>query len=206
MIGNSAVGKSSVLTKYVDNAFDVNLINTIGIDFRGKTVEIADKTVQLHIWDTAGQERFWSVTPAYCRKADGIVLMYDITKMTSFRGISFWFDKIRQYAPTNVEILVLGNKRDMEKNREVSQEMGAEAARRIGAPFFEVSAMTGYNIEEAFVKLTKVILGKRDFFADSAVYGDSSTAANTSDGVIDIEKDHSKSLKDTCCNQSTMNK
>ena len=163
LIGNSGVGKSSLLNKYIDNKFEIYLMNTCGIDFKTKTLRIEDKTVQLHIWDTAGQERFFSVTPSYCRNANGIILMYDITESKTFDGINFWVSRLADYSPPNVEMLLLGSKLDLKSDRVVSTEMGEEAARRIKAPFFEVSALTGENIEEAIEALVRVILNRQGF-------------------------------------------
>lgn len=172
MIGNMNVGKSSILSQFLDNAIDLNLINTIGIDFKGKSIEVNGRKIQLQLWDTAGQERFMSLTPSYCRKADGVVLTYDVTDLRSFEGTAYWMNKVREHAPSAVQVMLLANKTDLDQQRVVSEGMGAEAARRIGATFFEVSAMTGRNVQAAFMAFSAVILNKRDFFIDGDAVAD----------------------------------
>lgn len=165
LIGNQAVGKSSFISKFVDDAFVHDLMSTIGIDFKTKTISVSNRSVELNVWDTAGQERFWSVTPAYCRNADGIILVYDTTNLKSFEAITFWLGKIDQYAPSNVDIMLIGSKCDLKSERVVTSDIGTEVARRIKAPFFEVSAQTGENIEKAFEVFARTILDKQNFFA-----------------------------------------
>lgn len=191
LIGNSGVGKSSFLTKFIDNAFDVTLTKTIGIDFKTKTIRIGGKTVQLHVWDTAGQERFWSVTPAYCRNADGIIMMYDITDAKSFKDISFWLDKLSEYSPPDVHVLLLGSKLDLGEQRVIRQDMGKEQARKMSAIFSEVSAATGENVEIAITSFVRSILNRRGFFAVLSTHDDS-------DDVITVGEER----KSNCCSQS----
>lgn len=205
LIGNSGVGKSSFLNKYVDNQFDANLCKTIGIDFKTKTIRIDEKTVQLHVWDTAGQERFWSVTPAYCRNADGIILVYDITDPQSFKDISFWMDKLSEYAPKDVDILLLGSKLDLKEQRVIKAEMGREQARMMKATFSEISAATGENIEISMISFVRSILDRRGFFTvqASSFYSPNVVTRSHSNSVITVGEER-KSTKTTCCNQSTV--
>lgn len=201
LIGNSGVGKSSFLTKFVDNAFDVTLIKTIGIDFKTKTIHVDGKTVKLHVWDTAGQERFWSVTPAYCRNADGIILMYDIRDVKSFKDISFWVDKLSEYAPPDVEMMLLGSKLDLAAERVVKEDMGKEQARKINAIFSEVSSVTGENIEEAIRSLVQSILNQQNVSTAS----DEFSTPDGSDNVITVgeERRGRRGSLSGCCSQST---
>lgn len=197
LIGNSKVGKTSVLSRYVDNVYDAYIISTIGIDFKSKTLEINGKSIQLFVWDTAGQERYQSIAPAYCRRADGIVLLYDVTDLRSFECTASWVDRIRENSPDNVKIMLMGNKIDLQRERLVTTEMGMEAARRIDAQFFEVSAVNGSNINKAFKVFAKVILDERGFFNKQE------------DCLITLRRDSDSSNKtsriSTCCNQSTAN-
>lgn len=201
MIGDSGAGKSSIVARFVDDKFDLNLIHTIGIDFRGKRIEIGDKSVQLQLWDTAGQERFHSVTPAYCRNADGVVLVYDIANFKSFNNIGFWIGQVKENAPPNVKFLLLGNKKDLEDGRIVSKEMGREAARRIEACFFEVSAFTGFNVDCAFEEFARIILASQGVV--------SSKRASLVESIIRINpglatsRPRSKSTAKSCCLSST---
>lgn len=203
LIGNSGVGKSSFLTKFADNAFDITLIKTIGIDFKTKTIRISGKTVQLHVWDTAGQERFRSVTPAYCRNADGIIMMYDITDAKSFKDISFWLDKLSEYSPPDVHVLLLGSKLDLDEQRVIRKDMGKEQARKMNAIFSEVSAATGENVEIAVTSLVRSILNQRGFFN---VHSTLSSSADTAqpDGSDDVIRVQEGRKSNACCSQFTV--
>lgn len=165
VIGNSGVGKSSIVSRFIDSDFDCDMIGTVGINFKNKTLNIDGVAAHLQVWDTAGEERFWSITPSYCRNADGVILIYDITDSKTFDGVQFWSRKVNEHSP-NVQRMLLGNKLDMDNERVISEDSGKEAAERMGSPFFEVSAMTGHNIDQAFMALATVIVKKKELFAE----------------------------------------
>ena len=158
IIGNSCVGKSNILLRFSENVFHESFLPTIGVDFKIKNVNLDDKTIKLHIWDTAGQERFKTITATYYKGAHGIILVYDITDRTTFSDIENWLSEIQQHASPNVARLLIGNKCDMEGERQVSYQEGKEYADSLGIPFLETSAKAKINIEECFKKLTAVIL------------------------------------------------
>ena len=123
MLGDSAVGKSSILNLYSGEEFNENHNPTVGIDFVNGNHTLKDgNVVKLKIWDTAGQERFHNITQTFYKKADGIVLIYDITDKRTFEGIKRWIENIRQHAKENVPIILLGNKTDLTEQREVSAQ------------------------------------------------------------------------------------
>ncbi|XP_076844799.1 ras-related protein Rab-37 isoform X3 [Brachyhypopomus gauderio] len=151
LLGDSAVGKTCILVRFKDGAFlGGNFIATVGIDFRNKVVTVDDMKVKLQIWDTAGQERFRSVTHAYYRDAQALLLLYDITRKSSFDNIRAWLTEIHEYAQKDVVIMLLGNKSDMAAERVIKQEEGQKLAKEYGVPFMETSAKTGVNVELAF--------------------------------------------------------
>uniref|UniRef100_A0AAQ4RLD9 small monomeric GTPase n=1 Tax=Gasterosteus aculeatus aculeatus TaxID=481459 RepID=A0AAQ4RLD9_GASAC len=142
LLGNSSVGKTCILVRFKDGAFlGGNFIATVGIDFR--------------IWDTAGQERFRSVTHAYYRDAQALLLLYDTTSKLSFDNIRAWLTEIHEYAQKDVVIMLLGNKADMAAERVVKTEDGEKLAKEYGVPFMETSAKTGVNVELAFLAIAK---------------------------------------------------
>ena len=155
LIGNSSVGKSSLLLRFVDNAWSDLFVPTIGVDFKIKTMTIDSKNVKLQIWDTAGQERFKNITASYYRGAHGILVVYDITDMESFKNINNWLIEIEKNANKNVYKILIGNKCDLEEKRTVSTQQGKELAETYGMQFIETSAKSNTNVSEAFELLGK---------------------------------------------------
>ncbi|XP_068689905.1 ras-related protein Rab-8A-like [Montipora foliosa] len=162
LIGDSGVGKTCVLFRFSEDAFNSTFISTIGIDFKIRTIELDGKKIKLQIWDTAGQERFRTITTAYYRGAMGIMLVYDITNEKSFENIKNWIRNIEEHASSDVEKMVLGNKCDMEDRRVVSKERGTQLATEYGIKFMETSAKASINVEEAFFTLARDIKLKMD--------------------------------------------
>lgn len=162
LIGDSGVGKTCVLFRFSEDAFNSTFISTIGIDFKIRTIDLDGKKIKLQIWDTAGQERFRTITTAYYRGAMGIMLVYDITNEKSFDNIRNWIRNIEEHAATDVEKMVLGNKCDMNDKRQVSKERGEQLAVEYGVKFMETSAKTSVNVEESFISLARDIKRKMD--------------------------------------------
>ncbi len=152
IIGDSGVGKSSVLSQYVDQTFINSHISTIGVDFKITNVNIGDKIAKLQIWDTAGQERFRTITTNYYRGAHGIILVYDVTNRESFDNIVNWVDNIERYSE-NPRLILIGNKTDLPNKRVVSYEEALDYSNSLGLSFLETSAKNNLNIEDIFTKL-----------------------------------------------------
>ncbi|XP_032090362.1 ras-related protein Rab-13 [Thamnophis elegans] len=160
LIGDSGVGKTCLIIRFSEDSFSGTYISTIGIDFKIRTVEVEGKRIKLQVWDTAGQERFKTITTAYYRGAMGIILVYDITDDKSFENIQNWMKSIKENASAGVERLLLGNKCDMEMKRKVSRDQAEKLCREHGIRFFETSAKSSLNVEEAFNTLARDILLK----------------------------------------------
>ncbi|XP_061776836.1 ras-related protein Rab-8A-like isoform X1 [Nerophis ophidion] len=174
LIGDSGVGKTCVLFRFSEDAFNSTFISTIGIDFKIRTIELDGKKIKLQIWDTAGQERFRTITTAYYRGAMGIMLVYDITNEKSFDNIKNWIRNIEEHASSDVEKMVLGNKCDINDKRQVSKERGEKLALEYGIKFMETSAKANINVETAFLTLARDIKSKMDTkmsFSHSTVRG-----------------------------------
>lgn len=161
LLGDSGVGKTSILCRFSESAFNSTFISTIGIDFKIKTIELRGKKIKLQIWDTAGQERFHTITTSYYRGAMGIMLVYDITSPKTFDNIAKWLRYIDEHANEDVEKMILGNKYDMEDKRMVSRDRGEAVAREHGIRFLETSAKADINIDAAFKELAEAILNKQ---------------------------------------------
>lgn len=158
-LGDQAVGKTSIITRFMYDTFDSNYQATIGIDFLSKTLYLEDRTVRLQLWDTAGQERFRSLIPSYIRDSSAAVVVYDITNRASFLNTSKWIDDVRSERGNDVIIALVGNKTDFNDRRQVSIEEGEEKARENDVIFMETSAKSGWNIKALFRKLATTLPG-----------------------------------------------
>ena len=150
VIGESKVGKTSVIKKYTQNKFGGVYLTTVGVDFQDKIINIDDKKIRLQIWDTAGQERFRNITKNYFNSSNGFLLIYDITDKDSLEHLNFWSAQIQLNAPEKSKCVLVGNKCDLEGSRAVSKEEGKIYAEKNKIKFFETSAKDGTNINEVF--------------------------------------------------------
>ncbi|KAF5446467.1 hypothetical protein F2P56_032095 [Juglans regia] len=150
LVGDSAVGKSNLLSRFARNEFDTNSKATIGVEFQTQVVEIDGKEVKAQIWDTAGQERFRAVTSAYYRGAVGALIVYDISRRTTFDSVKRWLDELSTHCDTTMGRMLVGNKCDLENIREVSVEEGKSLAEAEGLFFMETSALDATNVQTAF--------------------------------------------------------
>ncbi|KAJ8440617.1 hypothetical protein Cgig2_031034 [Carnegiea gigantea] len=157
MIGDSAVGKSQLLSRFTKNDFCFDSKSTIGVEFQTRTVAIKSKIIKAQIWDTAGQERYRAVTSAYYRGALGAVVVYDITNRQSFNHVTRWVEELRDRTDGSIVIMLVGNKADLSSQREVPTEQAVEFAKDQGLFFSETSALSGDNVEAAFFKLIEHI-------------------------------------------------
>ena len=161
-LGNSSVGKTSFLMKYTDNSFTLTYTATLGIDFKQKKIKLKDgRDVRLRIFDTAGQERYKSVSASFIKKADGVILIYDIGDLESFEAVDNWIKSIREIGKDNLPIILVGNKCDLsDDKRQVSLKEGQDKANEYNIPFYETSCKEGINIKEVFEKLVDDIMEK----------------------------------------------
>uniref|UniRef100_T1JP21 Ras-related protein Rab-35 n=1 Tax=Strigamia maritima TaxID=126957 RepID=T1JP21_STRMM len=157
IIGDSGVGKSSLLLRFADNTFTGNYITTIGVDFKIRTIEVDGERVKLQIWDTAGQERFRTITSTYYRGTHGVIVVYDVTSGESFANVKRWLHEIEQNCEVVNRILV-GNKSDDPDRKVVLTEDAQRFADQMGILLFETSAKENINVEEMFNAITKLVL------------------------------------------------
>jgi small GTP-binding protein len=161
LIGDSNVGKTCLLLRYVDNSFQLDLMTSLGVDFKTKDLAIESDRVKLQIWDTAGQEKFDAITGAFYRGIHGIVLVFDVALRGSFDHTRKWMNSIRDGISDGspVDLVLVGNKQDLE--RVVSVEEGEALAKEFGIPYFETSAKDGTNVEAVFGTLARTIVNRR---------------------------------------------
>ncbi|KAM3581672.1 Ras-related protein Rab-11A [Umbelopsis sp. WA50703] len=151
LIGDSGVGKSNLLSRFTSNEFNLESKSTIGVEFATKNIVIDDHTIKCQIWDTSGQERYRAITGAYYRGAVGALLVYDITRPSSFQNIDHWLKELKDHADENIVMMLVGNKSDLaESSRAVPTEEGGAFAEDNKMLFFETSALDATNVDTAF--------------------------------------------------------
>lgn len=155
-LGDSNVGKSSIILRFTDDKFEEKKFATIGIDFKSKYLKFGDTTIKVLVWDTAGQEKFQNIAKQYYNGANGVFLVYDITDKKSFERIDFWLKELQQHNKVEeIFIVLVGNKNDCENERVISFEEGSNYAKENGILYFEVSAKTKQGIEQLFNETIK---------------------------------------------------
>ncbi|XP_065075113.1 ras-related protein Rab-35-like [Ochlerotatus camptorhynchus] len=160
IIGDSGVGKSSLLLRYADCKFPQQHLITIGVDFKIRTVTINGERVKLQIWDTAGQERFRLITSSYYRGAHGVVVMYDVTCLRSFNHVKHWLEEVESNCGEVCRLLV-GNKNDNPQLKKVPSRDAKRFADRYGMEFIETSAKECFNVEKVFTTIARLMLGQK---------------------------------------------
>ena len=161
IIGDTGVGKSCLLLQFTEKRFQLVHDLTIGVEFGGRMINIdEDKKIKLQIWDTAGQEAFRSITRSYYRGAAGALLVYDITRRNTFNHLTTWLEDARHHSNNNMVIMLIGNKSDLEDERDVKREEGEAFAREHNLIFMETTAKTAANVKEAFITTAREIYGK----------------------------------------------
>jgi len=164
LIGDCGTGKTCIVERFKTGNFIERHGNTIGVDFSMKTIKVESKLVKLQIWDTAGQERFRTITQSYYRSANGVIIVYDITKRSSFSNLQKWIEEVRRYTASNVVIILIGNKCDLDDEREVEFEEAEQMCQYIPEILFvmETSAKENMNVEDAFKCLATELKRRHD--------------------------------------------
>mmetsp|Transcript_8273 Transcript_8273/g.13463 ORF Transcript_8273/g.13463 Transcript_8273/m.13463 type:complete len:214 (-) Transcript_8273:529-1170(-) len=163
IIGDSGVGKSAILLRFVDDAFP-STFATIGVDFRITEVSIDSKSVQLQVWDTAGHERFRTITTCYYRGAHAIILTFDVSNRESFLNIPSWLRDVERFAKKDALLLLVGNKSDLCASRTVPYDEAKDFADSLGIAYIETSAKDSTNVRSAFTSLAAQLV-ERSFFS-----------------------------------------
>ena len=143
LIGDSSVGKSNILLKYLKNEFEPNSQATVGVEFGTKNILINDKRIKIQIWDTAGEERYRSITSAYYKGAKGAFIVYDITRKETFDSVDRWANDLKTECDKNITIILIGNKNDLENQRQVTKEQGEEKAKAFQLGFLKCRHLLG---------------------------------------------------------------
>ncbi|KAM7501627.1 hypothetical protein LguiB_000531 [Lonicera macranthoides] len=200
VIGDSAVGKSNLLSRFARDEFDLHSKATIGVEFQTQVLEIDGKEIKAQVWDTAGQERFRAVTSAYYRGAVGALIVYDISRRTTFESIKRWLDELNTHCDTTAAKMLVGNKCDLENIRDVSVEEGKSLAEEEGLFFIETSALDSTNVRTAFEVVIRAIFNN----VSRKVLNSDSYKAELSVNRVSLAKngaDLSKQNQGSCCSR-----
>ena len=190
LVGEAAVGKTHLLSRYIKGTLPKNPTSTIGVEFATRTVPLeTGGTVKAQIWDTAGQERYRAITSAHYRRAVGALLVYDVTNEKSFQAVKRWMEELRDHAEPDIVIMLVGNKIDLcDRNpeaRKIPREAGEKFAKEHGLMFEETSAITVVKVKEAFEELLQNIYNIK---AQSGVGMGKDTAVNRLAANLNVEK------------------
>ena len=196
ILGDSFVGKTNMLKRFLHDEFDINTKETVGVEFGSKNfIMEGNDIVKAQIWDTAGQERYRSVTKAYYKGAKGALLVYDISRKSTFENIDNWLLDLKTNGDKNILIILIGNKADLLEKREVSIEEAQTKAEQYNIAFLETSAKTGDNIAKAFTELVTQVYNTNI----STQQNNFEIEENNSDGVNLVNKSEEKTKKKGCC-------
>jgi len=198
LVGDSAVGKSNLLSRFAWDEFDLDSKATIGVEFAPKNLDIDGKVVKAEVWDTAGQERFRAVTSAYYHGAVGALLVYAINARKSFDNAQKWLEELRSKASADLQIILVGNKSDLKDQREVTTEEGEAFARKNSVMFIETSALDKFHVEDAFKQLVTAIYNAKTRGAAVSGSDDVVEEPKGTTIVISEEKQDSPEKKKGC--------
>ncbi|CAN1236246.1 Ras-related protein RABA2a [Linum grandiflorum] len=191
LIGDSGVGKSNLLSRFTRNEFCLESKSTIGVEFATRTLHVEGRVVKAQIWDTAGQER----------GALGALLVYDVTKPTTFENVSRWLKELRDHADANIVVMLIGNKTDLKHLRGVATEDAQGYAEKEGLSFIETSALEALNVEKAFQTILSDIY--RIISKKSISLGEDSVPGSVKEGkTIVVGDSEGANAKKPCCSSS----
>ena len=193
IIGDSSVGKTSMLLSYTDNYFPESHLATIGVEYKVKEIVTDKYNISLQIWDTAGQERFRSITKSFFRNTNGIIFVYDVTCRKSFKNVKEWI-KDSELHDNGFEKILCGNKIDLKEKREVNFDELEEFGMKKKIEVMEISARERINIDEAFQKIINLILSNK---TDKEIIDEFGNKNNNND--INLDKNNTKKRKQGCC-------
>ena len=195
LVGDSGVGKTNIMSKYLKNQFREDSKATVGVEFGSKQFTVENHQIKAQIWDTAGQERYKAITSAYYKGAKGAFVVYDITRKNTFETVNKWVSDISSAADKKITLILIGNKNDLEDQRQVTKEMGEEKAKELGLAFMETSACSGENLDKAFQLMINEIYkkSKEDIMGE----GEENIVQQGKD--ITLDKTKGKPAKKKCC-------
>ena len=192
LVGDSGVGKTNLVKRFVYKTYNENTEATVGVEFFSNNYLINDILCKIELWDTAGQERYKSITSAYYKGASGAIIVYDVTNSPTFNNVERWLQEIKEFASRDIKIILVGNKTDLEKNRVISKEISKNKAADLNIPVIETSALNSSNVKEAFHLMIKEI-----YNSDITKIDDNDLNNKNEYNILDSYVDLNK--KKNCC-------
>lgn len=187
LLGESGVGKSSIMLRFIANSFKNDSAPTVGASYMSKVIQFSDRTVKFNIWDTAGQERYHSLAKMYLHDANAAILLYDITNKKTFDSLRRWYEELKEVAQKNIIIAVCGNKEDLITNEVVNPEDAREYAKSIEGFYKKISAKTSQGVEGTFKEIA------------SKIFSDISAEPSVKNSITLERKNSKTSKKKKCC-------
>ena len=195
LVGDSFVGKTNIMRKYLKDEFHEDSKATVGVEVGSKQFTIEGHSIKAQIWDTAGQERYKAITSAYYKGAKGAFVVYDITRKSSFESIDKWVNDLTAAADKKITIVVIGNKSDLEDQRQIPKEKGEEKAAKLEVAFLETSALSGDNLDKAFELMMNEIYKK----CHEEMLAENDLEIIEGGKDINLNKANENTAKKSCC-------
>ena len=194
VVGDSGVGKTNLVRRFINNVFSKDAKATVGVEFLSKNFIVDNKVIKLELWDTAGQERYKAITAAYYRGAKGAMIVYDVTSKDSFDNVDKWHNELKTKGSQDINIIMIGNKSDLEDIRHVTTEQGQDKAQFLQIPVMETSALDASNVKEAFNRLIQEMY--LSIFSKS---NDNNNTEKIEEGVsLKLDKNEAETKKGCC--------
>ena len=194
LVGDSSVGKTNIMGKYLKNEFHEDSKSTVGVEFGSKEFVIENHTVRVQIWDTAGQERYKAITSAYYKGAKGAFVVYDITRKGTFESVDKWVSDLKATADKKITLLLIGNKCDLEDQRQISKDQAEQKAKSFDIAYLETSALSGENLEKAFEMLVNEVYKKCHLDMEDEEDRDMVPGKD-----VDLNKNNNQEKQKSCC-------
>ena len=208
IIGDSGVGKTNLIGRYLKNEYKEDSKATVGVEFGEKKYEINGLKIKAQIWDTAGQERYRAITSMYYKGAKGGLIVFDLSSKSTFQNVEKWFNEIKKTADPTINLILIGNKSDLKDKRQISTEEGENKAKEMNVPYLETSALNADNADKAFDLLIQEITKKmkkeieEEEYAENDIHDDNKIQDVKENKTINLNTNNKVSkgnLKENCC-------
>ena len=197
LLGDSSVGKTSILVKYINNKFEENSISTLGVDYMDKIINYKKFKIKLQIWDTSGEEKFRTITRNFYRNADGILVIFDLTRKETYDNVKIWLDEARDHNG-NMKAILIGNKLDLKDERKVGMDIAKQFAEKNNLKYLETSAKDGTNIKESFQTIIDFLFDGKSSEEILIEFNKQDSSLSVLDDTMEVKKKKSKKKK-VCC-------